>query len=35
MLARTQTFMVEIFPGKEKRERERKKTGSVQKRAPS
>ena len=36
MLARTQTFMVEIFPGKKKeRERERKKTASVQKRAPS
>ena len=37
MLARTQTFMVEIFPGKKKRERERerKKTAFVQKRAPS
>ena len=41
MLARTQTFMVEIFPGKKKerereREREREqKPGSVQKRAPS
>ena len=37
MLARTQTFMVEIFPGKKirEREREKKKTGSVQKRAPS
>ena len=31
MLARTQTFMVEIFPG----EREREKTASVQKRDPS
>ena len=35
MLARTQTFMVENFPGKKKKERERQKTGSVQKRAPS
>ena len=35
MLARTQTFMVEIFPGKKKEREREKKTASVQKRAPS
>ena len=35
MLARTQTFMVEIFPGKKKEREREKKTGYVQKRAPS
>ena len=34
MLARTQTFMVEIFPGKKKREREREKKPRLSRNGP-